>query len=155
MIQTTGLTGHMSFPSFTVSATLQKRPGSNVSVEKPPTLKYLLPSNFRQCTLPVGECARPSAEFAHRPLLLSVYAPSYFPSVLNTDLADIVFRPVSQETSCVFYTASAPPAGPKFRESSGSRCAWLENPLAQHPAESPTSDIPAPRHIRPLPSSAA
>ena len=41
MIQTTGLTGHMSFPSFTASVTLQKRPGSNVSVEKPPAFKYL------------------------------------------------------------------------------------------------------------------
>ena len=41
MSQTTALTGHVIFPSFTATATLQKRPGSNVISEPSPALTWL------------------------------------------------------------------------------------------------------------------
>ena len=41
MSQTTPLTGHAIFPSFTATATLQKRLGSDVVADPPPALTWL------------------------------------------------------------------------------------------------------------------
>ena len=61
MSQTTPLTGHAIFPSFTATATLQKRLGSDVVADPPPALTWL--EIWNPVALVEG---RPSAFFGSR-----------------------------------------------------------------------------------------